>query len=257
MARSQVKQALLDRIDADAEKHIALLQSLIRAPTPNPPGDTKEAVEVVKAYLTAHNIESTIIAPKSESPNLLSVFNSPEPSDEGCSKPPSIVLNGHIDQFPVEDASKWKLDPFSRDVEDGYILGRSCVDMKAGTAASIIAFTYLHQICDQLKGKCVLQVVSDEETGGRWGTRYLLEHMADRDKDKYQGDCILIGEPITAQAAHGAYTHRSEGAIRIACRLITALLSLEKLDLPMDEKIKKHMQQSAFRRVADSIMWPG
>ncbi|KAI5369383.1 putative peptidase M20, bacterial exopeptidase dimerization domain-containing protein [Septoria linicola] len=198
-----------------------------------------------------------MIAPKSESPNLLSVLNFRERSDEGCSKPPSIVLNGHIDQFPVEDASKWKHDPYSGDVEDGYILGRSGVDMKAGTAASIIAFTYLHQICDQLKGKCVLQVVSDEETGGRWGTRYLLEHMADRDKDKYQGDCILIGEPITAQAAHGAYTHRSEGAIRIACRLITALLSLEKLDLPMDEKIKKHMQQPAFRRVADSIMWPG
>jgi succinyl-diaminopimelate desuccinylase len=47
-------------------------------------------------------------------------------------------------------------------------------DMKCGTTAAIFAYRYLHRLRDQLKGKLSLAVVSDEETGGRWGTRYLL-----------------------------------------------------------------------------------
>ncbi|KAF7196017.1 Succinyl-diaminopimelate desuccinylase [Pseudocercospora fuligena] len=63
---------------------------------------------------------------------------------------------------------------------------------------------------------------------------------------------------VTAQAAHGAYIHRSEGAIRVASRLIERLVAMEKLpDLGMNEKIKKHMQQPDVRKVADEIMWPG
>lgn len=46
--------------------------------------------------------------------------------------------------------------------------------MKAGTAASIIAFGYVHRFRSQLGGECVPKVVSDEETGGKYGTKYLL-----------------------------------------------------------------------------------
>jgi len=145
--------------------------------------------------------------------------------------------------------------------------------MKAGTAASIIAFAYMHQLRSQIAGRCTLEVVSDEETGGRWGTRYLLE---DDGSEEWRGDCILIGEPssldsirfgekgtlrldfnVTAPAAHGAYTHRSEGAIRIASRLIERLVALEKVDFGMDKDIKRHIEQPDVRKVADEIMWEG
>ncbi|GAB7329648.1 hypothetical protein MBLNU13_g01389t1 [Cladosporium sp. NU13] len=179
----------------------------------------------------------------------------------------------HIDQFPVSDASEWERDPYSGDVEGGYVYGRSGVDMKAGTAASIIAFSYLHQFRAHISGRCTLEVVSDEEAGGRWGTRYLLE---DDGADEWKGDCVLVAEPtslesvrfgekgtlrldfrLTAPGVHGAYTHRSEGAIRIASRLIERLVALEKLDLGMDESIKRHMQQTDVRKLEDDIMWPG
>ncbi|KXT15032.1 hypothetical protein AC579_4887 [Pseudocercospora musae] len=264
------KQDLLDLIHAESEKHIALLQALIRIPTPNPPGDTRQGVEVVRSHLEAAGISSQIIAPQNESPNLVSILRGESESEQKK----SIVLNGHIDQFPVGDADQWQRDPYSGDVENGYVYGRSGVDMKAGTAASIIAFSYLHKFRSQLSGRATLEVVSDEETGGRWGSRYLLE---DDGSEEWSGDCILIGEPsglgsvrfgekgtfrltftVIAQAAHGAYIHRSEGAIRIASRLIERLVAMEKLpDLGMDEKIKKHMQQPDVRKVADEIMWPG
>lgn len=151
--------------------------------------------------------------------------------------------------------------------------GRSGVDMKAGTAASIIAFSYLHQFRAHISGRCTLEVVSDEEAGGRWGTRYLLE---DDGSEEWKGDCVLVAEPtslesvrfgekgtlrldfkVIAPGAHGAYTHRSEGAIRIASRFIERLVAFEKLDLGMDESIRRHMQQPDVRKLADDIMWPG
>jgi acetylornithine deacetylase/succinyl-diaminopimelate desuccinylase-like protein len=266
------KQDLLDLIDADTAKHISFLQALIRTPSPTPPGDTADAINVVRKYLDLGGISTKLIAPKPNSPNLVSVLNGlADDHDKGSSR--RLVLNGHIDQFPVSDASEWQRDPYSGDVEGGYVYGRSGVDMKAGTAASIIAFSYLHKLRKHISGRCTLEVVSDEEAGGRWGTRYLLE---DDGAEEWKGDCVLVGEPsglesvrfgekgtlrldfkVTAPGAHGAYTHRSEGAIRIASRFIEKLVALEKLDLRMDENIRKHMQQPDVRKLADVIMWPG
>ena len=63
--------------------------------------------------------------------------------------------------------------------------------MKCGTMASVITFAYLHRIRAELNGKLTLTAVSDEETGGKWGTRYLLENLG----DECLGDCVLNGEP--------------------------------------------------------------
>lgn len=266
------KRDVLALIEREAQEHISILQSLIRTPSSNPPGDTKKAIKLVKQHLESQGISSELIAPKPESPNLVSIIYGGAQASDGSSDR-SIVLNGHIDQFPVSDADQWQRDPYSGDVEDGYVHGRSGVDMKAGTAASIIAFGYLYRLRSHFAGRCTLEVVSDEETGGRWGTRYLLE---DDGSEQWRGDCVLIGEPsslnsirfgekgtlrldfeLTAPAAHGAYTHRSEGAIRVASRLIKRLVALEKLDLGMDEEIRKHMQQPDVRKIADEIMWKG
>jgi len=65
--------------------------------------------------------------------------------------------------------------------------------MKAGTAASVIAYTYLHRHKEHLRGSVgtlplfpsffsrlltikALSAVSDEETGGRYGAKFLLEN---------------------------------------------------------------------------------
>ena len=266
------KEDLLALIEADTAKHISLLQALIRAPSPNPPGDTADAVNVVRKYLDLDGITTKLVAPKPESPNLVSVLHGLA-DNRGSQPSRSLVLNGHIDQFPVSDAGEWERDPYSGDAEGGYMYGRSGVDMKAGTAASIIAFGYLHKLRAHISGRCTLEVVSDEEAGGRWGTRYLLE---DDRAEEWKGDCVLVAEPtslesvrfgekgtlrldfkVTAPGAHGAYTHRSEGAIRIASRLVERLVALEKLDLGMDESIRRHMQQPDVRKLADEIMWPG
>ena len=111
------------------------------------------------------------------------------------------------------------------DLVDGKIHGRGTVDMKCGTSASVLAFIALAQLKNHWRGKLTLTLVSDEETGGRWGSGYLLEHMP----DEVLGDCVLSGEPSSLQTvrygekailgltftvktpgAHGAYPHLSK-----------------------------------------------
>ena len=87
-----------------------------------------------------------------------------------------LVLNGHLDTFPIGEA-RWEHDPLGGDVEDGRIYGRGACDMKAGVAALALAFVTLAEFCDAWSGELVLTLVGDEETGGRWGTQFLLANV--------------------------------------------------------------------------------
>ncbi len=68
--------------------------------------------------------------------------------------------------------------------------------MKAGTTASLFTYLYLSRLVGQLPARVTLTVVSDEETGGRWGADWLTTKMA----DEVLGDCVLNAEPSSPQA---------------------------------------------------------
>jgi succinyl-diaminopimelate desuccinylase len=161
------KQELLAAIEADKESHIAFLQAFIQAPSPNPPGDTTQAAKVLRTYLHSRGITTQTLGPKPHLPNLVSDFTSHLGSG------PRVVMNGHMDVFPVSasDGDKWThgplVGPWSGFNDGTHILGRGAVDMKAGTAASCIAYSYLHERRKHLKGNLALTAVSDEETGGK------------------------------------------------------------------------------------------
>ena len=151
-----------------------------------------------------------------------------------------LVLNGHMDVFPADEQNeRWTHGPWSGAIAEGKIYGRGVADMKAGTSASIFTYAYLYRVREHLKGRLTLTAVSDEETFGPWGARYLMDHA------EVHGDCLLNGEPsspltvrfgekgplwlkftVRTRGAHGAYTHLSPSATKLAARLI---LDLEEL----------------------------
>ena len=200
--------------------------------------------------------------------NIVSDFNCGNPSG------PRLILNGHIDVFPVgDDHSDWTRDPWSGDVSEGRLHGRGTVDMKAGTAASVIAYTYLFQHRSHLQGSVGLTAVSDEETGGKFGSRYLLE----LEDGRWAGDCMINAEPgglgtirfsekgtlrctftVRTEGAHGAYLHRSKSATRIAARLIGELgEKVEAMKPKLDEKLKEYMKRRDVREAVDAAMGKG
>ena len=235
---TQAKEQLLGWIEDDRDVLVNFLQELIRCPTPNPPGDTRSAASYVQQFLESKELTYRIVAPNPEMPNIIGTFECPKPGRH-------LVLNGHIDVFPTGDLTKWTHDPWSGALQDGRIYGRGACDMKCGTTASIFAFWYLHRLRANLQGKLTLTVVSDEETFGPWGARYLIDHEPDA-----LGDCCLNGEPtspfgyrfgekgplwlafsVKTPGGHGAYAHRSKSATAIAAKIIADLETLSDLKL--------------------------
>ncbi|KAI5247046.1 putative peptidase [Aureobasidium subglaciale] len=201
-------------------------------------------------------------------------------NDSGISKPnpgPRLIMNGHLDVFPISESekSRWTHDPLSGDVEDNRLYGRGVVDMKAGTAAIVAAYTYIFAHRHLLNGTAVLEAVSDEENGGKWGSKYLLND--DDRKDIWSGDVNLNAEPtglqsirfaekgtlrmtftVQARSAHGAFTHLSEGAIRIGTRLVTELVKLEDFSgFDVDPEIRRYLSREEVRSTIDEIMGAG
>jgi succinyl-diaminopimelate desuccinylase len=174
-----------------------------------------------------------VIAPNETMPNIVANFTAGEPGRH-------LALNGHIDVFPVGSGEGWTRDPWGGELVDGKIYGRGACDMKAGTTASLFTFLYLHEMREHLRGQLTLSDVSDEETFGPWGARYLFEHHPE-----VIGDCCLNAEPgspltlrfgekgklwlkfsIRTAGAHGAYTHMSRSATGIAAEVISELARL-------------------------------
>jgi succinyl-diaminopimelate desuccinylase len=256
------KTELLDWVERDRDEIVGFLQDFVRAPSPNPPGDTRRAAAVVTGFLDRHGLPWRTVAPVAEWPNILGTF-------EGRLPGRHLVLNGHMDVFPVDESEPWTHGPWSGALADGKIWGRGVADMKAGTAASVMTYRYLHRIRDTLAGKLTLTCVSDEETFGPFGARWLLAH-----EKEVLGDCVLNGEPsspftirfgekaplwlrftVRTPGAHGAYTHLSESATKTAARLICDLGSLAGQAVTPPGRIGEVLEAGAV--AIDRAMGPG
>ena len=239
--------SLLDAVEGEADRMVAFLADFIRCRSPNPPGDTRDAADHVRALLDAEGIDYRVIDPHPEMPNIVASFLG------GGGDGPHLVLNGHIDVFPVGDGHGWSHDPWGGERADGKIWGRGAADMKAGTTASIFTYLLLHRVRDRVRGRLTLTCVSDEETFGPYGARYLHEHHS----DEVLGDCCLNGEPgspytvrfgekgplwlafdVRADGAHGAYAHVSEGAVNRAMALAADLKALEAIDVAPSDNVR-------------------
>ena len=82
-----------------------------------------------------------------------------------------------------------RLPPFSGAIEDGACLGRGAGDMKAGLAVALTIASLVRELEAPLAGRLTLAFASDEETGGTWGTQWLLDNV-----EAVRGDACLIGE---------------------------------------------------------------
>ena len=244
---SDKRETILGFLNEEKDVILELFTDLLRARSPNPPGDTRQAAKVVQRFLEARDLSCKIVSPHPEMPNIISRFESATPGRH-------LVLNGHIDVFPVTaDLEGWSVDPWGAEKKDGKIYGRGASDMKAGTTASIVTFWLLSRLREHIRGKLTLTCVSDEETFGPWGARYLMEHHPE-----VHGDCLLNGEPSGPEAiifaergpcwiqfdvrtpgAHGAMVHLSKSASKIAMELARDLEQLTELEAPLSGNIQR------------------
>jgi acetylornithine deacetylase/succinyl-diaminopimelate desuccinylase-like protein len=156
---------------------VTLLQELIRFNTVNPPGEERAAIEHLARYLEQAGFETETLAADPQRPNLVATLAGNGPADPDG---PVLVLLGHVDTV-LADASEWRHDPWSGDEADGFVWGRGALDMKNQVAAEAVAAADLaRQGWRPASGALKLVFVSDEETGGDVGARWLTETHPDR-----------------------------------------------------------------------------
>ncbi|KOG50680.1 M20/M25/M40 family metallo-hydrolase [Streptomyces decoyicus] len=88
---------------------------------------------------------------------------------------PGLLIHGHTDVVPA-NADDWTHHPFSGEIADGCVWGRGAVDMKDMDAMTLAV------VRDRLRSgrkpprDIVLAFLADEEAGGTYGARYLVDH---------------------------------------------------------------------------------
>jgi acetylornithine deacetylase/succinyl-diaminopimelate desuccinylase-like protein len=160
-----------------------ILQRLIQFDTTNPPGNEGQCISFINDLLTEFGINTTILSRTPERPNLIARLR----SDKRNVSP--LLLYGHVDVATTKN-QKWKHPPFEGRLQNGYIWGRGALDMKGGIAMMLSALLRSKIEGLDLPGDIVLAIVSDEEMGGDFGSRYLVENHP----DLFDGIRYAIGE---------------------------------------------------------------
>jgi acetylornithine deacetylase/succinyl-diaminopimelate desuccinylase-like protein len=152
-----------------------LLQNLIRFDTTNPPGNELACIEYINGLLKEAGIETTLVSKSPNRPNLIARL-------KGEGKAPPLMLYGHVDVVTTA-GQQWTHPPFEGRSVDGYIWGRGALDMKSGVAMLLAAFLRAREENPKLPGDVIFCAVADEEAGGDFGSRFLVDEHAALFKD--------------------------------------------------------------------------
>src|SRR6478736_3444784 len=153
---------------------VELCRELIRIDTSNygddsGPGERK-AAEYVAALLDEVGIESTLVE---GTPGRTSVV-----AQWGGSEGDGLLLHGHLDVVPAA-AEDWQVDPFSGEIQDGYVWGRGAVDMK-DFDAMLLSVVRDRQRAGRVPSRPItLCFTADEEAGGHQGAQEIVEDHPD------------------------------------------------------------------------------
>jgi acetylornithine deacetylase/succinyl-diaminopimelate desuccinylase-like protein len=164
---------------------VDLCRDLIRIDTSNfgddsGPGERK-AAEYVAGLLEEVGIEARLYE---SDPGRTSVM-----ATWGGQDGDGLLLHGHLDVVPAE-ASDWQMDPFSGEVDDGYLWGRGAVDMK-DFDAMLLTVVRQRQRAGRVPSRPIaLCFTADEEAGGHRGAEVLInEHP-----EEFEGVTDAVGE---------------------------------------------------------------
>jgi acetylornithine deacetylase/succinyl-diaminopimelate desuccinylase-like protein len=227
------------------ERPVEILQRLIQFNTTNPPGHEAACVGYIRDLLNEAGIESTLLAKDPNRPNLIARL-------PGEGKAPPLLLYGHVDVVTAEN-QPWQQPPFEGKLIDGYVWGRGALDMKGGVAMMVAAFMRANAEGLRPPGDIVLAIVSDEEAGGDYGAKFLVEEHPELFKNikhaigEFGGFTLTIGgkrfypimisekqvcwmkATVSGQGGHGSLPVKG-GAMAQLSQLLKAL---DENDLPV------------------------
>ena len=165
----------------------ALASDLIRIDTSNPgdhsgPGE-RAAAEHVAGLLAEAGLEPTVLESHDKRASVVARIEGTDPSR------PALLIHGHLDVVPA-DAADWRVHPFSGEIAEDCVWGRGAVDMKDMDAMILAVLRQRLAEGRRPPRDVVVAFLADEEAGGSWGARWLVDNHV----DLFEGVTEAIGE---------------------------------------------------------------
>ncbi|GAA1773356.1 M20/M25/M40 family metallo-hydrolase [Nocardioides hankookensis] len=174
-----------------ADEVVELCRELIRIDTSNygsdeGPGERK-AAEYVATLLDEVGIDSRLYESDAGRTSVVAQWGGS--SSGTAAERGGLLLHGHLDVVPAA-AEDWQVDPFSGEVQDGYVWGRGAVDMK-DFDAMLLSVVRARQRAGRVPERPItLCFTADEEAGGHLGAQVLVEQHA----EELEGCTEAVGE---------------------------------------------------------------
>ncbi len=241
--------------DTELQETCELISQMIQNKCVNPPGNEMPNIKAIESFLTERDIKCQVFESAPNRGNLVAKIR-------GSGKGPSLMFGpAHVDVVPVPNPEDWEVDPFSGEIKDGYIWGRGSLDMLTIVASQTQAFVKLHQEQFQTKGDLILLIVSDEETGGKYGAEWMLKNHPDLIQTDYAvtefgGITIAPGKIIFAigekganwkrisfkgTPGHGSMPYTSDNAIYKAGQATARLIDYCDNKIPITTEYLEHL----------------
>jgi succinyl-diaminopimelate desuccinylase len=183
---------------------VTLCSELVKIPSVNPPGVTRDVVDYLHSYFDAVGLPSTIWEPEAGKSNLCVRLPG--------AKAGTILWLGHLDVVPAGDRRLWHADPFGGAVVGDRVYGRGTSDMKGACASAVIAATILSTLPPEHRCTVEFWFTCDEETGAEYGAKWLSA------TGKLQGDVCLIGDSSADLPHHPTIDVGCKGYLHAALR---------------------------------------
>lgn len=159
-------------VEESKDEILELFCELLRQDTINtgimPTGNERRAASVLEKKLEEEKIDCRVLSKEKERGNLLAKL-------AGKKSTPRILYLSHLDVVPVEDETKWNYPPFGAETNKYKIYGRGAADCKDIVTAEAMALILLKRAGAQPNHDIVFSAVADEEGGGDYGLKWLLE----------------------------------------------------------------------------------
>ncbi|HKK33356.1 MAG TPA: M20 family metallo-hydrolase [Desulfomicrobiaceae bacterium] len=173
---------LLEHLSGQEEELLSLQRTLVSIPAlgPDNGGDGElEKARFLSSYLEGLKCDElqTIEAPDDRvscgyRPTLVGrIF--------GTDRSKTLWIIAHTDIVPTGDLAMWDTDPFELHRDGDLIMGRGVEDNHQGLVSSLLLARGIRELKITPAMNLGLILVADEETGSRYGLRYVMDEHGD------------------------------------------------------------------------------
>ncbi|MHA1557530.1 MAG: M20/M25/M40 family metallo-hydrolase [Candidatus Heimdallarchaeota archaeon] len=241
--------------DLNIDETITLLQELVRNECVNPPGNEMVNIKSIEKFLEKKGIECKIFESDKNRGNLIARI-------KGTSNGPSMMFGpSHVDVVPIEKPDEWLVPPFSGEKKDGFIWGRGSFDMLFLVVAQCQAFAMLHKEGFKPKGDLILAIVADEEAGGKYGCKWMIDNHPEEMKVDNAisefggleisenklilpyGEKGVIGLRLNfkGQSGHASMPYGKDNSVK---KVSEAIIRINNYKMPYTTKYLKHLAKN-------------